>query len=129
MSRFFDPEAPMSEQRLDAYTRPFEDEEALLQQRMAMAEALRTSNAQQRTTALGAGLAGLGDILGAGVAGYQQHKGLGQMEALAKDKQGAAKDWHRQLQEMQREARLRAFDQVGTRGAAPAGLTFFPEGY
>lgn len=131
MTTWMDPQ--MSPELQDGLTRPFQDEEEMLLQRLAMAEALRTSNAQKRTTALGAGLAGLGDVLGAGVAGYQQGEVVDEQRALSRDKQTAAKGAYGHLSAQQR-ALLAALEQAGgapQRGVAqaPAGLTLFPEGF
>lgn len=79
---------------LESILRPYADEQSLLEQQLAQAQALRTNNAEQRTTGLGAGLAGLGDIINAGVSQARQGTLLGEQKKLLGDKQASAVGYH-----------------------------------
>jgi hypothetical protein len=120
----------MSPELEDGLTRPFEDEEDAFMRQLALAQALRTNNAAQHSTPLGAGLAGLGDMLGAYASGQKMRSAEEGLAALRKDKQSAAKGAYGHLSEQQR-ALLAALEGMGQsqQPASPAGLTLFPEGY
>jgi hypothetical protein len=110
----FDPYAfpTLSPEEMQETLFPFQDQQALLEQQLAQAQALRSNYAQGHTTGLGAGLGGLADVLNGYASGREQKRVGGEQKALLERKQKSAVGFHTAAQ-LQAQAMAEALRRMG----------------
>lgn len=100
----FDPASVdgMTEEQLREVLYPYQDQQALLEQQMAQAQALRTNYGQGRSSGLAAGLGSLADVVNAYSSGKQQKQVGEDQQALLGRKQESAVGFHGLMQQQAR---------------------------
>jgi hypothetical protein len=92
---------------------PYAQEQAVLDQEMALAERLRQPSEGQHVSAIGAALGGLSDAVGNVAGAYKQNKALEGQKALGakmqKEAAGRVGGFAKQQQEAQRQQALEEF--------------------
>lgn len=79
--------AQQSPEQLQAQFQPFDDQQAILDKQLMMSQQMRQPQSGEHSTAIGAALGGLGDVVNSGIGAATGMGALGGMEALAGKKQ------------------------------------------
>lgn len=119
----------MSPEEIDAMLQPFQQQQGVLDQQMALAQGLRRPSGQQHVSPMGAALGGLSDAVGNVGGAFLQKKGLDEQTALGKRMQADASGRVKTFRDQSRQKALEDFLRRRTEGLGlNQGLVYPDEG-
>jgi hypothetical protein len=126
----------LPQEELEKYLAPYDEQQAILQEQLEQAKALRRSKADGMRTPLGAALGGASDVMDTVFAALKEKKAREEQQALLKAKQteGANRladysqwsQWATDPAATQSNALSEALRQYGAAPQAPAGYSGIP---
>lgn len=119
----------LSDEQISEMFQAFQQQQGVLEQKMAMAQGLRRPSGQQHVSPMGAALGGLSDAVGNVGGAFLQKKGLDEQTALGKRMQADASGRVKTFRDQSRQKALEDFLRRRAEGLGlNQGLVYPDEG-